>query len=112
MMQIHFRGAENQLRWAWTDGLRTLGQREIAVMVPWPEHDSRDRLITHLLRFLENYLISQPKRILPEQTLRYGWTTLRFVVMSTISVEQAPMFCSLRKCNTLFPRMIPHMGLE
>jgi hypothetical protein len=79
MMQIHFRGTENQLRWAWTDGLRTLGQREIAVMVPWPEHDSRDMLITHLLRFLENYLISQPKRILPEQTLRYGWTTLRFV---------------------------------
>src|SRR5260370_35861147 len=78
MMQIHFRGAENQLRWAWTDGLRTLGQREIAVMVPWPEHDSRDMLIIHLLRFLENYLISQPKGILPEQTLRYGWTTGRF----------------------------------
>jgi hypothetical protein len=78
-MQIHFRSAENQLRWAWTDGLRTLGQREIAVMVSWPERDPRDRLLTHLLRFLENYLISQPKRILPEQTLRYGWTMLRFV---------------------------------
>jgi hypothetical protein len=78
-MQIHFRGAENQVRWAWTDGLRTLGQQEITVMVPWPEYDPRDLRITHLLRFLEDYLSSQPKRILPGQTLRYGWTMLRFV---------------------------------
>ena len=78
-MQIHFCHAENQLRWAWTDGLQTLGQQEIAVLVPWPEHDLRDGLVTHLLRFLENYLVSQPGRILPEQTLRYGWSMLRFV---------------------------------
>jgi hypothetical protein len=79
MMQIYFSSAENQVRWAWTEGLRTLGQREIAVMVPWPESDPRDRLISDLLRFLENYLTDQPKRILPGQTLRYGWTMLRFV---------------------------------
>jgi hypothetical protein len=78
-VQIHFRAAENQSRWAWTDGLQTLGQREIAVMVPWPEHDPRERLITDLLRFVENYLSDQSKRILPGQTIHYGWTTLRFV---------------------------------
>jgi hypothetical protein len=79
MMQIHFSSAENQLRWAWTDGLQTLGQREIAVRVSWTEHDPQDRLLIDLLKFLEDYLINQPRRILPEQTLRYGWTMLRFV---------------------------------
>jgi len=79
MMQICFRSTENQACWAWTHGLRILGQREIAVIIPWSEQDLRTMFITRLLRFLENYLISQPKRILPEQTLHYGWTTLRFV---------------------------------
>jgi hypothetical protein len=78
-MQIHVRGAEGQGRWVWTEGLQTLGQQEMAVMVSWPEHDPRDLLLNHLLKFLENYLSSQPKRILPGQTLRYGWTMLRFV---------------------------------
>src|SRR5690242_14041625 len=78
-MEIHVRDAEDQRRWVWTGGLQTLGQQEMAVMVAWPEHDPRDLLLTHLLEFLENYLNSQPKRILPGQTLRYGWTMLRFV---------------------------------
>lgn len=79
MMQIRFSNAKNQLRWAWTDGLQTLGQREIAVRISWTEHDPQDVLLIDLLRFLENYFINQPRRILPEQTLRYGWTMLRFV---------------------------------
>lgn len=78
-MQINFRSAENQSRWVWTDGLRTLGQREIAVAISWPAQDPHDMLLIHLLNFLENYLISQPQRILPGQTFRYGWTMLRFV---------------------------------
>lgn len=78
-MQIHVRRAQNQVRWVWTEGLQTRGQQEIAVSVPWPEHDPCDRLLTDLLRFLETYLITQPKRILPGQTLIYGWTTLRFI---------------------------------
>src|SRR5215469_6170560 len=79
MMQIHFQKGNDQERWAWTEGLRTLGQREITVMLSWPEHDLRDLLITDLFRFLENYLRSQSRRILPGQTLRYGWTLLRFM---------------------------------
>lgn len=78
-MQLHFGNAEDRERWAWTEGLHTLGQQEIAVIVPWPEHDQREKLVIDLLRFLGNYLSSQPERILPGQTLRYGWTTLRFV---------------------------------
>lgn len=78
-MQIRSRHAENQVRWVWTEGLQTLEQQEIAVTVPWPEHDARDRLLTNLLRFIENYLTKQSKRILPGQTLSYGWSILRFV---------------------------------
>lgn len=52
-MQIHSRHAENESRWVWTDGLRMLGQREIAVQVSWPEQDLRDTLLTQLLEFLE-----------------------------------------------------------
>lgn len=78
-MQIRSRCAENQVRWVWTEGLQTLEQQEIAVTVPWSEHDSRDRLLTNLLRFIETYLTRQPKRILPGQTLSYGWNILRFV---------------------------------
>lgn len=78
-MHIHFRDTENQRRWAWTNGLRTLKQQEIAVMVFWPEHDPRNELLIHLFQFFENYLSSQPKRILAGQTIHYGWTTLRFV---------------------------------
>jgi hypothetical protein len=79
MMQIQFQKGTNQSRWAWTEGLGALGQREIAVMIAWPEHDPRDLLITDLFRFLERYLRSQSQRILPGQTLRYGWTLLRFM---------------------------------
>lgn len=79
MIEIKFSSAEKQPRRAWTDGLHASGQQEISVAVPWSEQDPRDKFIIRLFRFLEDYLASQPKRILPDQTLRYGWTTLRFV---------------------------------
>lgn len=78
-MNISFRVAENRVRWAYTDGLRLLNQQECAVQVSWPEHDGRDLLMRHFFQFVESYLTHQPKRILSGQTLRYGWTTVRFV---------------------------------
>lgn len=78
-MQIRSHCAENQVRWIWTEGLQSSGQQEIAVSVPWPEHDPREMLLTQFLHFLERYLNTQPKRLLSGQTLRYGWTLLRFV---------------------------------
>lgn len=78
-MQIHSRHTENQARWVWTKGLQTMEQQEIAVTIPWFEHDSRDQLLTDLLRFIETYLTKQLKHILPGQTLSYGWSILRFV---------------------------------
>lgn len=78
-MQIHFRDAGDQGRWAWTKGLRSYRQREVAVQLSWPEDDPRDQLIIQFFRFLESYVSSQKTRILPDQTLAYGWTMLRFV---------------------------------
>lgn len=78
-MQIHSRHGENQERWVWTEGLQTIGQQEVAVNVSWSEDDPRDILVTYFLQFLERYLNGQAKRILSEQTLRYGWSLLRFV---------------------------------
>lgn len=78
-MQINFRATDGQSCWVWTDGLQTLGQQEVAVMVPWPESDPRNKLAIDLLKFIESYITEQAKRILPEQAMRYGWTTLRFM---------------------------------
>ncbi|GEM_PF-1979191 len=78
-MQIHMSAGDRQPRWAWTAGLEGLGQQEMAVMLPWPEGDPRDRYVAHLLRFIETYIASQPKRILAGQTMHYGWSMLRFV---------------------------------
>src|SRR5215469_5483459 len=79
LIQIHIHHMENGERWAWTEGLQTLGQQEISVPVSWPEGDSFDSLLIHFLRFIEQYIKEQPRRILPGQTFQYGWMQLRFV---------------------------------
>lgn len=71
-------GVEGEQRWAWTEGLTRLGQRDMAVPLAWQEGDWRDRQITRLLTFIGDYVSGQPKRILAGQTMRYGWTGLRF----------------------------------
>lgn len=81
-MHIHFSPHDAFPRWAWTEGLSTQGQQEIIVSLTWLFDDSRDRQITRLLKFIENYISSQPKRITAGQTMHYGWTTLRFVPAS------------------------------
>ncbi|GHO57406.1 hypothetical protein [Ktedonobacter robiniae] len=78
-MHIYFHNAEDQQRWAYTEGLSDLGQREIAVLAPCSDDDLRNRLLLNLLEFIASYIKSQPKRILPGQTFRYGWVMLRFV---------------------------------
>ena len=77
-MQVHITKGAKGPRWAWTDGLHAYGQAEVAVTLPWPEGDPRDQQVKDLLRFLEKYVMEQHGRILPGQTMRYGWTMLRF----------------------------------
>lgn len=76
-MNIHFSTDETP-RWAWTDGLSSAGQQDIAVPLPWPVDDWRDRQVANLLGFIGTYVNGQSRRILAGQTLRYGWTLLRF----------------------------------
>jgi hypothetical protein len=78
-MPIKFSTGTTMPRWAWTEGLHQFGQQEIAVRLSWPEPDPRDQEIHLLLTFIETYIAHQPKRILGGQTMRYGWTMLRFV---------------------------------
>ena len=101
-MQIHIQKDKNQSRWAWTEGLRVLGQQEIAVMVPWSEHDPRDLLIIDVLRFLESYIRSQSKRLLSGQTLRYGWPLLRFVSTDHDFSEAGPDALVIFESNNPF----------
>jgi len=78
-MPIYFSTGMATPRWAWTEGLHQFAQQEIAVRLSWPEQDPRDQAIRYLLNFIGNYIAKQPKRILEGQTMRYGWTMLRFV---------------------------------
>ena len=48
-MQIHFSPKGISPRWAWTQGLSTLGQQEVTVPLPWPSDDPRDQQIIRLL---------------------------------------------------------------
>jgi hypothetical protein len=79
MIHVHFSPHGTFPHWAWTEGLSTQGQQEIAVPLIGHFDDSHDQQITRLFQMIEDYLSSQPKRITVGQTMHYGWTTLRFV---------------------------------
>jgi hypothetical protein len=81
-MHIHFSPHSTFPRWAWTEGLSVQGQQEITVPLTWQVDDIRDQQITRLLKMIEDYISSQPKRITAGQTMHYGWTTLRFAPAS------------------------------
>ncbi len=76
-MQI--RMSRDAPRWIWTEGLEALGQQELVAFLPWPEDDARDEQVIALLRFLEEYILRQPRRIVAGETLEVGWSRLRFV---------------------------------
>lgn len=78
-MQIRMSTGDALPRRAWTEGLEALGQQELGVTLPWPQGDARDEQVMRLLRFIEGYVSSQPRRIMAGQTMKYGWSTLRFV---------------------------------
>lgn len=87
-MNIHF-SVEEQPRWAWTEGLPEAGQQDIAMPLPWPAEDWRDRQVANLLGFIGTYIHGQSRRILAGQTLRYGWTLLRFRESTPADGERA-----------------------
>ena len=77
-MQIRVGRGPQGGRWAWTEGLGEYDQQDFALPMTWHEGDWRDKQARKVLDFISNYVQTHPKRILAEQTMRYGWTTLTF----------------------------------
>lgn len=77
-MEIRAGLAPDGRRWAWTEGLGEYDQQDFALPMTWHAGDWRDKHVHKVLDFIGNYVQTHPKRILAEQTMRYGWTTLTF----------------------------------
>lgn len=77
-MQVSFtsNGAE---RGAWTEGMGELHpeQAELGIPMDWRPDERRDAGVETLLTFLADYVGRKGTPLRAEQTLRYGWTTLR-----------------------------------
>ncbi len=76
-MQILYDIAPNGARRARTEGLQSVGQMEISLEVNGqiPE-DSSERLF----RYISDYVMVSGQKIHSGETMRYGWTTLRFTL--------------------------------
>lgn len=64
-------------RFVRTVGLASIGQTEIGAMVQARRVRQWDRRVIEVLQFLGNYVIGSGARILPDETVTYGWTLLR-----------------------------------
>lgn len=77
-MRIAFSGGTALYRWAWTDGLESLGQLDVTVPLPWESGDARDSEIERLLGVIGDAVTVRGQRFRQGDTFDYGWTTLRF----------------------------------
>jgi hypothetical protein len=68
----------DQIRWARTEGLIDIGQQEMGVPIAWSSNGDCDGQVIRLFEFIEAYLKQATQRIGQDQTIYYGWTTLRF----------------------------------
>ncbi len=64
-------------RFVRTVGLAKLGQTEIGALVQAKRGPRWDHRVIDVLQFLVNYVVGSGARILPEETVEYGWTLLR-----------------------------------
>lgn len=60
-----------------TVGLAKLGQTEMGALVQAKRGHQWDHRVIDVLQFLVNYVVGSGARILPEETVQYGWTLLR-----------------------------------
>jgi hypothetical protein len=61
-----------------TDGLHAVGQVEVAAQVPGGTAHEVDHQVMDVLQFIARYIFNSGARVLPGQTMAYGWTLLRF----------------------------------
>jgi hypothetical protein len=64
-------------RFVRTVGLASVGQTEIGALVQAKRDHHWDHCVVGVLDFLANYVIGSRARILPEETVEYGWTFFR-----------------------------------
>jgi hypothetical protein len=79
-MQIRFETREDGLRGAVTEGLLAMGQAEIVLPLVG---GVSDEAATRVLRYIGDYVAASGQHILPDETMRYGWSTLRFTAVNT-----------------------------
>ncbi len=60
-----------------TVGLAKLGQTEMGALVQAKRGHQWDHRVIGVLQYLVNYVVGSGARILPEETVEYGWTLLR-----------------------------------
>jgi len=60
-------------------GLQAVGQMEIAARVRAGRAHEWDHRVMAVLNFVANYVVQTGARILPGETMQYGWTQLRFL---------------------------------
>jgi len=77
-VRIAFSDETALYRWAWTEGLESLGQLDVTVPLPWHSGDARDGEIERLLSAVCEAVSEQGQRFRQGDTFDYGWTTLRF----------------------------------
>ncbi len=73
-MRIQFSHPDGRRR-ASTVGLASIEQSEIALDLP---ASIAEEAATHLLNFIADYLLASGRTISSGETMRYGWSTLRF----------------------------------
>ncbi len=74
-MQIRYETRADGVRGALTSGLAAMGQAEFVLpMTP----GMADEAAVRVLRYIADYVAASGQHILPGETMRYGWSTLRF----------------------------------
>ena len=61
-----------------TVGLTAIGQMELAAMIPAGRPHASDHAVIRVLDFVAGFTLRGAERILPEETVEYGWTLLRW----------------------------------
>ncbi|MBF6592762.1 MAG: hypothetical protein IVW57_19800, partial [Ktedonobacterales bacterium] len=75
-MQFRFEQGPQGQRRAITQGMAEMGQPEFALDIT---ERVPDDAATQVLRYITDYIATSGQRIMPDETMRYGWSTLRFV---------------------------------
>ena len=75
-MQIRFESAPTGQRRAVTSGLVAMEQAELALELT---QGVTDEGISRVLQYVSDYIATSGQHILAGETMRYGWSTIRFV---------------------------------